>query len=188
MIPRLESVGAVRFRSRLGCLTVLSARGDIVRGPNDGSWTTSRPRWITTADGSACNPPEPAMPQAELVRRWLDVRARHRRGHQVVVRHHADRDPRKALTDIDAVDVDLHGSPGYALPDDLQPEPEVPPWGALLPGWTPPPWAGSTATGTSVTTAPRCSTETAMPGPPRGGTDGWWAAGIRTRTPACSCS
>ncbi len=27
-------------------LTLLSARGEIVRGPNDGGWTTSRPRWV----------------------------------------------------------------------------------------------------------------------------------------------
>jgi Winged helix DNA-binding domain len=39
-----------------------------------------------------------------------------------------------ALNDIGAVEVDLHGSPGYALPDDLEPEPEVPSWCALLPG------------------------------------------------------
>ena len=31
-------------------LTMLSARGDVVRGPNDGTWTTSRPRWAATAD------------------------------------------------------------------------------------------------------------------------------------------
>ena len=31
-------------------LTVLSARGDVVRGPNDGGWTASRPRWTTAAD------------------------------------------------------------------------------------------------------------------------------------------
>jgi hypothetical protein len=30
--------------------TVLSGQGDIVRGPNDGAWTVSRPRWATTAD------------------------------------------------------------------------------------------------------------------------------------------
>jgi hypothetical protein len=31
-------------------LTVLSVRGDIVRGPNDGGWTVSRPLWTTAAD------------------------------------------------------------------------------------------------------------------------------------------
>ena len=41
---------------------------------------------------------------------------------------------RRALTDIGAVEVDLHGTPGYALPDDLEPEPRPEPWVALLPG------------------------------------------------------
>src|SRR4029078_11988644 len=31
-------------------LTVLSVRGDIVRGPNDGAWTISRPRWVPMAE------------------------------------------------------------------------------------------------------------------------------------------
>jgi hypothetical protein len=115
---------------------MLSARGDILRGPNDGAWTTSRPRWITTADWLA----EPIKPltardaQAELIRRWLwtfgpatvaDIKWWF--GTTLTA-------ARTALTDIGAVGVDLDGSPGYALPDDLEPEPDVPPWGALLPG------------------------------------------------------
>ena len=30
--------------------------------------------------------------------------------------------------------MDLHGTPGFALPDDLDAEPDVDPWCALLPG------------------------------------------------------
>jgi hypothetical protein len=41
---------------------------------------------------------------------------------------------RTALSDIGAVEVDLHGSQGYVLPDDLDAEPDAPPWCALLPG------------------------------------------------------
>lgn len=117
-------------------LTVLSARGDIVRGPNEGTWTTSRPlwaattAWLTTSPGRAS--PEDA--RSHLVRTWLrafgpatvtDVKwwfgttltwARH------------------ALRDIDAVEVDLHGSPGFALPDDLEETTDPDPCGALLPG------------------------------------------------------
>ena len=44
-------------------LTVLSVRGDIVRGPNDGGWTTSRPRWTPTADWLPAGP-------ARRHRRW----------------------------------------------------------------------------------------------------------------------
>lgn len=116
-------------------LTVLSARGSIVRGPNDGAWTTSRPRWITTADwlGQLSRPMPAHAAQAELTRRWMrtfgpataaDIKWWFGCTLTAV---------RKTLTDIGAVEVDLHGTPGYALPDDLEPEPDVPSWCALLP-------------------------------------------------------
>jgi Winged helix DNA-binding domain len=41
---------------------------------------------------------------------------------------------RQALRDIDAVEVDLDGTPGFTLPDDLEVEPDAEPWCALLPG------------------------------------------------------
>jgi Winged helix DNA-binding domain len=117
-------------------LTVLSARGDIVRGPNDGTWTTSRPRWATVA-GWLSEPAEP-MPadaaRAELTRRWLrtfgpatveDIKWWFGTTLTAI---------RKALADVGAVAVELQGGHGYALPDDLEPEPDVPPWCALLPG------------------------------------------------------
>ncbi len=118
-------------------LTVLSARGHIVRGPNDGAWTTSRPRWATTVHW--LGEPDPRglkvqAAQAELTRRWLrtfgpatveDVKWWF--GTTLTT-------ARTALTDIGAVQVALDGSPGYALPDDLEAEPDAPPWCALLPG------------------------------------------------------
>jgi hypothetical protein len=117
-------------------LTVLSARGEIVRGPNDGGWTTSRPRWATTADwlGDVGEPLGDRQAQADLTRRWLatfgpataaDIKWWF--GTTLTAARHA-------LTDVGAVEVDLHGSPGWALADDLDPEPDAPPWCALLPG------------------------------------------------------
>ncbi|OBA71867.1 hypothetical protein A5641_09895 [Mycobacterium sp. 1554424.7] len=118
-------------------LTVLSARGAIVRGPNDGAWTTSRPRWASTADwlGHVGEPPPERQARAELTRRWLAAF-----GPATV----ADikwwfgttlTAARQALSDVGAVEVDLHGSgTGWALPDDLDPEPDAAPWCALLPG------------------------------------------------------
>ena len=32
-------------------LTFLSANGELVRGPNDSTWTNSRPRWVSTGGG-----------------------------------------------------------------------------------------------------------------------------------------
>ena len=40
---------------------------------------------------------------------------------------------REALRDIEAVEVNLDGTPGFALPDDLDGEPAPDPWCALLP-------------------------------------------------------
>ncbi|OBJ54072.1 winged helix DNA-binding domain-containing protein [Mycobacterium sp. 1423905.2] len=120
-------------------LTVLSARGDIVRGPNDAGWTSSRPRWSATSGWL----PERAEPwsepaaRAEWTRRWLrtfgpatveDIRWWQGSTLTAV---------RAALTDLGAVEVDLHGSRGYALPDDLEPEPVAPLWCALLPSLDP---------------------------------------------------
>jgi hypothetical protein len=117
-------------------LTVLSVRGDIVRGPNDGAWTISRPRWVPMADwlGAAVNAEAPEVARTELVRRWLrafgpatvtDIKWWF--GNTLTWARHA-------LRDIEAVEVDLDGVPGFALPDDLEVEPHARPWAALLPG------------------------------------------------------
>lgn len=120
-------------------LTTLSARGHVVRGPNDGAWTTSRPRWSAAGDWltDQSDPLPEAAARAELTRRWLqafgpatvtDIKWWFGTTLTAV---------RAALAAIGAVEVDLHGGPGYALADDLEPEPDAPPWCALLPGLDP---------------------------------------------------
>ncbi|OBK76155.1 winged helix DNA-binding domain-containing protein [Mycobacterium sp. 1274761.0] len=117
-------------------LTVLSVRGDIVRGPNEGSWTTSRPQWVTAADWLPGKPvaASPEAARAELVRRWLrtfgpatvnDVKWWF--GNTLTWARHA-------LRDVEAVEVDIDGTPGFVLPDDVDQAGEPEPWGALLPG------------------------------------------------------
>jgi hypothetical protein len=117
-------------------LTVLSVRGDIVRGSNDGRWTVSRPRWTSMTDWLQARPgtATPEAARTELVRRWLrafgpatvtDVKWWF--GNTLTW-------ARQALRDIDAVEVDLDGTPGYVLPDDLDIEPDADSWAALLPG------------------------------------------------------
>lgn len=116
-------------------LTVLAVRGDIMRGPNDGKWTTSRPRWVATAEwiGTA-GVADPQAARSEVVRRWLaafgpatvtDIKWWF--GNTLTW-------AREALRDIGAVKVDLDGTPGFVLPDDVDAEPEPEPWCALLPG------------------------------------------------------
>ncbi len=117
-------------------LTVLAVRGDIVRGPNDGSWTVSRPRWASMADWlpSTLEAVPAEVARTEMVRRWLrafgpatvtDIKWWF--GNTLTW-------ARQALRDLDAVEVDLHGTPGVVLPDDLEVEPRTEPWCALLPG------------------------------------------------------
>ncbi|MCW2654396.1 MAG: hypothetical protein JWR32_5372 [Mycobacterium sp.] len=117
-------------------LTVLSVRGDIIRGPNDGRWTTSRPRWVRTGEwlSEVPGPMPPETARAELLRRWL--RALGPAGVADVKWWFGTTltAARQALRDVDAVEVDVHGTSGFALPDDLAPEPEPEPWAALLPG------------------------------------------------------
>lgn len=117
-------------------LTVLGVRGDLIRGHNDGVWTTSRPRWVATADWLGEQPATitPVEGRTALVGTWLatfgpatvnDVKWWF--GHTLTW-------AREALRDVGAVEVDMDGTPGFVLPDDLEPEPVVDPWCALLPG------------------------------------------------------
>jgi hypothetical protein len=117
-------------------LTVLAVRGDIVRGPNDGSWTVSRPRWAPTEAWlpESLDAVSPDTARTELVRTWLhtfgpatgtDIKWWFGNTLTWV---------RQALADVEAVEVDLDGQPGYALPDDLEAEPAAESWCALLPG------------------------------------------------------
>jgi hypothetical protein len=116
--------------------TILSVRGDIVRGPNDGMWTASRPRWVTTEDWLGGRPDLMTLQnaRAELISRWLRAfgpatvaDAKWWFGTTMTA-------ARQALGDVGAVEVDLDGVPGVALPDDLEMEPDVGRWCALLPG------------------------------------------------------
>jgi hypothetical protein len=117
-------------------LTVLSVRGYMVRGPNESSWINSRHRWVGTAEwlGSPVDLMSAEEARAALVGTWLrafgpatltDIKWWFGSTLTSV---------RAALSALDAVEVDLHGTPGYALPDDLEPGPDARPWAALLPG------------------------------------------------------
>ena len=120
-------------------LTCLSAAGEIVRASNRGGWNVSRPAWSRTSTWLGEEPavvPEREA-RADLVRLWL-----HSFGPATV----ADvkwwlgstvTAVRTALADVGAVDVDLHGEPGVALPDDLDPVEAAEPSAVLLPALDP---------------------------------------------------
>ncbi len=116
-------------------LTTLAAAGQIVRATNVGGWTNSRPRWATMKSwlGADLTPPPADVGVAKLVELWLRafgpgtvVDLKWWLGSTVAA-------VRKALVDVRAVEVDLGGSTGYLLPDDLEPTDPIEPWGALLP-------------------------------------------------------
>jgi hypothetical protein len=120
-------------------LTTLSAGGRILRASNLGGWNVSRPTWSRTFHWIG---EDPALPpeleaRAELVRRWLYAFGpatladlRWWLGSTLTA-------VRAALADVGAVEVDLHGQPGVALPDDLDPVAEVEPYAVLLPALDP---------------------------------------------------
>ena len=129
--------GKVAMTTRV--LFLLAAEGRIVRGRPRGAWTSSQWSW-SPADSWLQAPLrtiEPEAARAELASRWLASY-----GPATV----ADLkwwsgwnlgQTRKALEEIGAIEVDLDGTPGVALPDDLEAEPEPRPWAALLPSLDP---------------------------------------------------
>jgi hypothetical protein len=120
-------------------LTCLSSAGEVVRASNRGRWSTSRPAWARTATWLGEQPvvPPEREARAQLVRRWLAAFGpataddlKWWLGSTVAA-------VRAALEDVGAVEVDLHGEPGVALPDDLDPVAAPAPAAALLPGLDP---------------------------------------------------
>lgn len=130
-------------------LTSLSAAGRIVRASNAGAWTSSRPRW--TSMQAWLGEELPARPQSDgvaaLIARWLRAFGP---GTEKDIRWWLGSTlgaVRKGLADVGAVEVDLGGTTGFLLRDDLEPADPVDPWAALLPpldpttmGWTEREW------------------------------------------------
>ena len=116
-------------------LTTLSAAGHIVRASNDGAWTISRPRWAATGSwlGEEIEPPAEAAGVAGLVERWLRTFGPGTVGDIKWWLGSTVMAVRRALADLEAVEVELDGQTGYLLPDDLEPTKPVEPWAALLP-------------------------------------------------------
>ncbi|PSL08483.1 winged helix DNA-binding protein [Haloactinopolyspora alba] len=127
-------------------LTLMGAEGRLVRGRPAGTWQSRQHRW---APARALWPEGlPPLPEdearTELARQWLRAF-----GPGTV----ADLQwwtgwtlgaTRKTLARLDTVEVDLDGTPGIVLADDVDPDPRVEPSAALLPALDPTPmgWQG----------------------------------------------
>ena len=116
-------------------LTILSARGLVVRGPNDGHWRGSRHRWVSMAAwlGEPLPVLDPEEAEAALVAAWLrgfgpgtERDLRWWLGSTLAV-------VRRALAAVGAVPVELGAGEGWLLPDDLEQVEAPGPWVALLP-------------------------------------------------------
>lgn len=121
-------------------LLVLSVRGQIVRGHNEGGWMNSRPRWAAMAAwmGEAVPHAEADEARAELVTGWLRSFGPGTERDLAWWLGDTLTNVRSTLRLIGAVEVDLEGgSRGYLLPDDLDPIEPVEPWAALLPALDP---------------------------------------------------
>lgn len=117
-------------------LTVLGARGLLVRGSNGGHWRLSKPRWTPMASwlGEEPAPLPEAAGYAELVRRWLWTFGPGTEADLVWWLGATKAAVRRALADVAAVGVRLDsGETGWVLPGDEVPDAPVEPWGALLP-------------------------------------------------------
>ncbi|HEX7826893.1 MAG TPA: winged helix DNA-binding domain-containing protein [Mycobacterium sp.] len=117
-------------------LTVLAVEGSLVRGPNDGAWTTARPRWTSASAwlGEAGDPAAADAARSAVVLAWLRAFGPATVNDLKWWFGSTLTWARDGLRDVGAVEVDLHGTPGYALADDLEPEPDTESWCALLPG------------------------------------------------------
>jgi hypothetical protein len=121
-------------------IVTLAATGAIVRGENDGGWKLSRPRWTSTRDWLG-SPPDP-LPEAEgyaaLVAAWLRAFGPGSEADLVWWLGATKAAVRRALTDVEAVEVGLdRGVTGWVLPDDLDPPTDPGHWAALLPSLDP---------------------------------------------------
>jgi len=117
-------------------LTLLGARGDIVRSRNDGHWRVSRHRWAPMADWLGERPDRSGedVGYATIVRRWLTTFGPGTESDLGWWLGATKAAVRRALADVEAVEVALDGGRrGWVLPDDVEPVADHEPWAALLP-------------------------------------------------------
>ncbi|KAA8884113.1 winged helix DNA-binding domain-containing protein [Nocardia colli] len=122
-------------------LVTLGCEGRIVRGRPNGSWASSQYTWEPIESWLPQGVPSMSAEQAraELLRQWL-----HAFGPAPITdlkwwTGWGLGEVRKALTDLDVVEVDLDGATGLLLADDVEPVAAPEPWAALLPCLDPTP-------------------------------------------------
>lgn len=139
-------------------LGLMAVEGHLMRGRTTGSWTTRtyqwhlRQAWLDDAAGPAAarvaagrpahverHGLDPMTASAELVGRWLRAFGPAPLDDLRWWTGWTARQTRDALARLEVAEVDVDGTPGLALADDLEPEGPVAPWAALLPALDPTP-------------------------------------------------
>ncbi|UGT45989.1 winged helix DNA-binding domain-containing protein [Nocardia yamanashiensis] len=122
-------------------LVTLGAEGRIVRGRPNGSWGSSQYTWAPVESWVPQGIPALAADRAraELVRRWLWTFGPAPVSDIKWWTGWTAGEVKKTLAALDVTEVDLDGTTGLVLSDDLEPTPEPEPWAALLPALDPTP-------------------------------------------------
>ncbi|MGN6795222.1 MAG: winged helix DNA-binding domain-containing protein [Streptosporangiaceae bacterium] len=120
-------------------LLVLAAQGKLVRGRPIGTWLSQQYRWVLAEHWlrEAADEIGQAAAQAELARLWLTAFGPAPIADLKWWSGWTMAQARRAVADIGAVEVDLDGRTGLALPDDLENTSDPGPWAALLPALDP---------------------------------------------------
>jgi hypothetical protein len=121
-------------------LPLLAADGVLVRGRPRGSWLSGGQYWWSPLDEwfpDGLPELEPPEAQAALARAWLWTFGPAPVADLKWWSGCTVGQTRAALASVGAVEVDLDGTPGVALPDDLASVPVPEPYAALLPGLDP---------------------------------------------------
>ncbi len=120
-------------------LTLMSARGEIIRARPRGTWTSTQFRWSSLANWAPDVVTDLSVDDAaaEIARRWLASYGPATEDDLTWWTGWTKTRTRAALARCDLVEVDLDGQPGLMLADDDEPEVEGEPWVALLPALDP---------------------------------------------------
>jgi hypothetical protein len=121
-------------------LPLLAADGILVRGRPRGSWLSGGQYWWSALDDwlpGGLPALDPATAQATLARAWLLAFGPAPLADLKWWSGWTLGQTRAALAAVGAVEVDLDGTAGVALPDDLAPTPPPAPYVAMLPGLDP---------------------------------------------------
>ncbi|WP_055701817.1 winged helix DNA-binding domain-containing protein [Streptomyces silaceus] len=125
--------GRQKLASRL--LLLLAAEGHVVRGRPRGTWTSHQYRWAPLTDWfpGGLTEWETREAETELARRWLRVFGPATADDLRWWAGWTKTQTKRALAQLSPVEVDLDGTVGLLLADDLAETPRPEPWAALLP-------------------------------------------------------